>query len=324
MFFRFVFFYSLSRAIIPYVVWEEADTTKYCKDFITILIYILIFALILVLIFFIYRESTGYHTVEYNIVTDKHIPTVRIVMLSDLHDTDVTHDGNSRLLRHIDTIDPDFVIFAGDMITSYMEPYSEPKRAYDFIRRLCASHKVYYGLGNHEQRYREDPDKFPGRFEELERLATGSGAEFLSDRYADVDGKNIRIYGYDVPMDNYKRIGAPKLPDDAVCDVFGPVDRDRYNILIAHDPDFFEQYVNWGPDLILSGHLHGGIVAVPGIGGVISPQLSLFPKYDFGIYTKNDTTMIVSRGIGWHSVPIRIFNKAEIVTITISSSSGGE
>ncbi len=288
------------------------------------MIYILITVLILLLVLFVYRESTGYHTVEYNIVTDKDIPTVRIVMLSDLHDTDVTGDGNSRLLRSIDAIDPDLVIFAGDMITSYMEPYSDPVRAYDLIKRICASYKVYYGLGNHEQRYREDADKFPGKFEELENIAKAAGAQFLSDRYVDVEDKNIRIYGFDVPMENYKRFGAPKLSDTAVYDVFGPADKDRYNILIAHDPDFFEQYVNWGPDLILSGHLHGGIVALPGIGGVISPQLTLFPKYDFGIYTKDQSTMIVSRGIGWHSVPIRIFNKAEIVSITISSSSGGE
>ena len=90
-----------------------------------------------------------------------------------------------------------------------------------------------------------------------------------------------------------------------------------YNIVIAHNPDYFDDYVEYNADLVLSGHIHGGIIAIPGIGGVISPQLRLFPKYDSGMFTRGNTTMIVSRGIGWHSIPIRIFNKAEIVSVTI-------
>ncbi|MCR5300955.1 MAG: metallophosphoesterase [Lachnospiraceae bacterium] len=256
-------------------------------------------------------------------MTDKDIPDVRFVMLSDLHDTDVTNDGNAGLIFSINSLHPDFIIFAGDMITSYLEPVREPSRAFGFIRDLAAGNKIYYGLGNHEQRYREDPDRFPGKFEELEEFVKGLGVEFLSDRYVDLEDKNIRIYGFDVPMDSYRRVAPPRLGDDVLPDTFGEVDKSRYNILIAHDPDCFEQYANWNCDLVLSGHLHGGIVAIPGIGGVISPQLKLFPKYDFGKYNKDNTTMIVSRGIGWHSIPIRIFNKAEIVSVTIRSTSGG-
>jgi hypothetical protein len=110
------------------------------------------------------------------------------------------------------------------------------------------------------------------------------------------------------------------MPNGIIVERLGALHEDKYNILIAHDPDFFDEYVDFGPDLVLSGHLHGGMIALPGIGGIISPQLQLFPKYDFGVFNKKNTTMIVSRGIGWHSIPIRIFNKAEIVTVTISNS----
>ena len=256
--------------------------------------------------------------VEYDLHTDKNIgSTVSFVMLSDLHDTDVTHDGNKKLIESIDKIAPDFVILAGDMITSYSKTNDNSNVTFDFLKELSGKYKVYYGLGNHEQRYKAEPDKFKGKYDELVKYVTELGIEFLSDTYSDSAGNNIRIYGYDIPIENYRRGVRTKLPDRVIKDTLGRADHDRYNILIAHTPDFFDDYVDFGADLVLAGHLHGGIVAIPGIGGVISPQLRLFPQYDSGSFTENNTTMIVSRGIGWHSVPIRIFNKAEIVSVTI-------
>ena len=283
------------------------------------MIHILIAALVLVAVVFIYRESSGYNIVKYELTTDKDISPVRFVMLSDLHDTDVTRDHNKGLIESIASLEPDFVVLAGDMITSYLQPRLESDTAYDFLRMLSERFTVYYGLGNHEQRYKAEPQKFAGKFDDLISYASGLGIKVLSDSFIDTDDNNIRIYGFDIPIENYKRGVTLKLPDDILGQTFQEVDRERYNILIAHTPDFFADYAKWGPDLVLSGHLHGGIIGVPGIGGIISPQLRLFPKYDFGRYEKDDTTMIVSRGIGWHSVPIRIFNKAEIVMITINN-----
>ena len=282
------------------------------------MIYILTILVIAAFIAFVYVQSSGYDIVEYDLHTDKNIEsTVSFVMLSDLHDTDVTHDGNKKLIESIDKINPDFVILAGDMITSYSKTNDKSNVTFDFLKELSGKYKVYYGLGNHEQRYKAEPDKFKGKYDELVKYVTELGIEFLSDTYSDSAGNNIRIYGYDIPIENYRRGVRTKLPDRVIEDTLGKADHDRYNILIAHTPDFFDDYVDVGADLVLAGHLHGGIVAIPGIGGVISPQLQLFPKYDSGSFTENNTTMIVSRGIGWHSVPIRIFNKAEIVSVTI-------
>ncbi len=282
------------------------------------MIYILILLLVVIAIF-VYRQSSGYEIVEYELLTDKDITSpVRFVMLSDLHDTDVTHDHNTTLLASIDNADPDFVILAGDMITSYMQPKYDPEEAFLFLKALASRHKVYYGLGNHEQRYKEEPDRFPGKYAQLQELVKTCGIEFLSDRYIDLPDRNICIYGYDIPIDKYRRGVRSYLPEGILEDTFGPVDKDKYNILIAHTPDHFSDYAGFSPDLVLSGHLHGGIIAFPGIGGVISPQLKLFPKYDFGTFVKDDTTMIVSRGIGWHTIPLRIFNRAEMVCVTIN------
>lgn len=283
-------------------------------------------AAVLLVAYFVYRQSSGYVTVRYDLVTDKDIDApVRFVVLSDLHDTDVTHDGNEKLIDSVVSLDPDFVILAGDMITSYMQPSYDPGITYDFLRKLSKKCTVYFGLGNHEQRYKAEPERFPGKFEELIRIADECSIRVLSNSFADIEGRNVRIYGFDVPIENYRRVVTKKMPDSIVSDTFGGnADSRFYDILIAHDPDFFDEYVKFRPDLVLAGHLHGGIVSIPLIGGLISPQLKLFPKYYAGLFKKEDTSMIVSRGIGWHSMPIRIFNKAEILLVEIRKEGKGE
>ncbi len=159
----------ITRVIIPYVVWASARDNKMLQGLFALLYGILI-ALLLILGFFVYKESTGYNIVEYTVCTDKDIPApVRFVMLSDLHDTDVTHDGNEGLFRSIQSINPDFVIFAGDMITSYIQLGNGSDSTFAFMEKLADNYRIYYGLGNHEQRYMAEPDRFPGKYEELKR-----------------------------------------------------------------------------------------------------------------------------------------------------------
>ena len=93
-----------------------------------------------------------------------------------------------------------------------------------------------------------------------------------------------------------------------------------YNILLAHNPVYFKQYAAWGADLTLSGHLHGGIIRLPFIGGVITPQAKLFPKYDRGIFEKDGKYLVVSAGLGEHTVPVRIFNPPQLICIEIKGT----
>ena len=92
---------------------------------------------------------------------------------------------------------------------------------------------------------------------------------------------------------------------------------DEYCILLSHRPELFAEYVSEEVDLVLSGHAHGGQFRLPFIGGVIAPDQGLFPKYDAGKYSKNHTTMIVSRGIGNSIIPVRINNRPEIVIVEL-------
>ena len=107
------------------------------------------------------------------------------------------------------------------------------------------------------------------------------------------------------------------MAEDYLNTTIGKTRRGRCNILIAHNPDYFEEYSDWGADLVLSGHIHGGIMRLPVLGGVIAPSYRLFPKYDGGIFKEKNSTMLLSRGIGSHTIPLRFFNPAELHAVTI-------
>ena len=301
------------------------------KIVLIVIIIILAFALAL----FVLWESVGFCVTSYDIVTEKKLDRdYKLVFLSDLHDTDTDccfdrnkvdeysrgeHKGhNKRLLNAIDVIDPDFVLLGGDMITSYMQPSYNSDITFEFIKELSLKHKVYFGIGNHEQRYLED-EMFDGKYDELKKFVTGLNIPFLENRGEFPEGSNIGIYGLLIPMLYYRRVVPKHLPEGFVRDSLGQADDSRFNILLAHTPDHFDDYADWNPDLVLSGHVHGGIIGVPGIGGLISPQLRLFPKYDAGLFENGKSRMLLSRGIGWHTIPLRIFNRAEVIVINIKN-----
>ena len=87
--------------------------------------------------------------------------------------------------------------------------------------------------------------------------------------------------------------------------------------MIGHDPDYFEEYSKWGADLTVSGHVHGGLIIIPRFGGLISPMIKFFPKYYKGDYTIGDQHMIVSAGLGLHTLKIRVNNEPDLVTINL-------
>ena len=97
----------------------------------------------------------------------------------------------------------------------------------------------------------------------------------------------------------------------------GKSERDKYQVLIAHNPLYFPEYAEWGADMTVSGHVHGGIIRLPLLGGVISPAIALFPKYDGGKYMRGDKAMILSRGLGTHTIHVRFNNPGEVSVIKV-------
>ncbi|MFR2663848.1 MAG: metallophosphoesterase, partial [[Clostridium] scindens] len=131
------------------------------------------------------------------------------------------------------------------------------------------------------------------------------------------DGESICITGLEIGLDGYRKFGRRPMEEEEIESRVGTADS-SYQILLAHNPAYVAAYRKWGADLILSGHLHGGIVRIPGIGGVIAPDFTLFPKYSGDIYREEDATVVVSKGLGAHSVPIRLLNPAEMVVLVLN------
>lgn len=97
----------------------------------------------------------------------------------------------------------------------------------------------------------------------------------------------------------------------------GPADDSRFQILLAHSPLYFEQYADWGADLTLSGHFHGGTIRLPFVGGVMTPQYQFFHPYCAGEFEKDGKHMIVGRGLGTHSINIRFCNRPQLMVVRL-------
>lgn len=239
----------------------------------------------------------------------------RFVFLSDLHNHEYGKQ-NEQLLTAIDEIKPDFIIIGGDMLNA--KPGAPLGKAVSFVQRLAEKYPVYYGNGNHEYRLRLYPEKYGDMYWKYKSELDRAGVHHLENRTEIIYLKNkkINICGLEIDRKYYRRFEKACMQQDYVESELGKRPS-GYSILIAHNPEYFSQYAAWGADLTLSGHVHGGMIRLPKVGGVISPRLRLFPKYSGGIYKNSGKRMIVSRGLGMHTIPIRIGNRAELIVVNL-------
>ncbi len=289
-----------------------------CNLKLLIILPVIFVLLILIVVIESARECALLKTTTYNIYTkgifSKERP-VKIALLSDLHNC--FSNKGKKIIDIVKREKPDLIILAGDMLLSHSDQLENNKKTAGLINNLCELAPVYFGMGNHETAVSEE-----SRFKHL----WSRFSEELSDKVVllrnssadiNIDEKKINIYGLELQKKYYKRFSNLKPTKEEIDKLIAKNDSGDYNILIAHNPDFFETYADWGADLILSGHNHGGMVRIPGLGGIISPKPVIFPKYDYGLYRRNDTIMIVSGGMGSHSVKIRINNKPELVILKL-------
>ncbi|MBC5659576.1 metallophosphoesterase [Anaerosacchariphilus sp. NSJ-68] len=239
------------------------------------------------------------------------------VMLADLHNFSYG-PGNERLAEAVLAQKPDAVLVAGDLLVG--RPGADFTPALELMRRLReAELPVYYGNGNHEYRLRLHPEHYGTMYERYTAKLKEYGVTLLENESVDFEirGLKMEIFGYELPEPYYKKFCRAIFRKEDLYRALGKPDEGRYNILLSHNPVYFDSYALWGADLTLSGHLHGGIIRIPGIGGVITPQVKLFPRYDAGHFRKFGKDLVVSRGLGTHTVNIRIFNPAELSVIRL-------
>lgn len=237
----------------------------------------------------------------------------RAVVIADLHNKSYGRK-NERLLEAIREQKPDFVLVSGDVLTA--KPGKSLDVAIDFITELAKEYPIYYGNGNHEHRLKLYPKKYGEMAETYDKALGELKVTRLVNANISLEEYGITVYGSEIDRFYYKRFGIQPMDNSYLFDILGKPKEDTYNILLAHNPDYFPQYADWGADLVLSGHVHGGMVRIPLWGkGVVSPNVRFFPKYDGGRFDRGRTTMLVSRGLGMHTIPVRIFNPAELPVI---------
>lgn len=269
----------------------------------------------------IYRELHSFQVTRYIVASDKlsEGERGRVIFLSDLHNH-LYGEKNKNLLKAIEGEKPDYILIGGDMLVGkngYTYDVAE-----EFVKSLAKMCPVYYANGNHEQRMKEQPDKYEQSYEKYKESLTASGIHFLENESVQIslDLAQVTISGLEIPRECYTHFRKTVMRGGVIEERIGKCSCDRYQILLAHNPSYMREYIEWGADLILSGHLHGGIVRIPGIAGVISPNLELFPKYSGDMYKEGKQTVIVSKGLGSHTIPVRLFNPAEIVVIDLEGT----
>ena len=233
----------------------------------------------------------------------------RIAHVSDLHNGERGED-NEKLLGMLRDAEPDMIAITGDLIDSRKTNVAV---ALKFIEEAVKIAPCYYVTGNHESR--------TDAYLELKTGINAAGAVVLEDaRIQITQGSDaVTLIGVNDPtFGKNKMLG----DEEAVVDtklIELHTNKDEFTVLLSHRPELFDIYVKHHIDLALSGHAHGGQFCLPFLGGLVAPNQGLFPQYDAGLYTKDDTNMIVSRGIGNSLFPFRLNNSPEIILIELKS-----
>lgn len=238
-----------------------------------------------------------------------------IVQLSDLHNVSFGKN-NEELIRAVAKLKPDIILVTGDMIVG--KPGKDVSFAADTMNTLANVAPVYFSMGNHELRASIYTELYQGMWEEfLEKLSPDIHLLFDQKTMLIREDSRIWLYGLNLTPELYKRVLLTPMEKGYLDSLFGKCDPEEYHIFMAHNPDYFEDYAAWGANLTFSGHVHGGMIRIPFLGGALSPMIHFFPKYDKGLFKYSGKYMILSGGLGNHTFKFRVNNLPEIVSVTL-------
>lgn len=228
----------------------------------------------------------------------------KIVQLSDLHGAEFGEDG-MELVEKVKELEPDMIALTGDFVTDEGDLAAVEK----LVARLTELCPVYFVSGNHEFG--------SGLAVKVRNILERAGVKYLSNEYLTISrGEDeILLGGVEDPL-----AYADMLSPDELAQKMNDAAPDAFKILLGHRNYWMTEYPELPVDLIFCGHAHGGLIRIPGVGGLIGTDRRLFPDFDAGEYNNGRYTLIVSRGLG-NSVPIpRVFNRPEIVCVELSSA----
>ena len=263
--------------------------------------------------------NTALEVTNFTIKSDK-IPKAfsgfRIAQISDLHNAEFGKN-NVNLLKMLRGAEPDIIVITGDMVDSRRTDLTV---ALNFAKEAVLIAPTYYVTGNHEANV---PAKV---YTEFIKGLRSVGVTVIEDQAITISRKDdtITLVGVVDPrcdegfIEGEEREQEGLRMEQKLAALYQDY-KDTYCILLSHRPELFDVYVSAELDLVFSGHLHGGQFRIPYLGGLYAPAHGFFPEYDAGLFTKNGTNMIVSRGLGNSSFPIRINNRPEIIVVELVS-----
>lgn len=261
-----------------------------------------------------------FRTKKYEIVSAKiKKEEIKLAFLSDLHGLEFGKD-NSELLHAVRGFSPDAVLCTGDMLVR-----SEPETlgtAKALLGNLAEEFPVYLSLGNHEYKLlvSEAYESMRETYKVYEQELEAGGIHILHNQYmeATIKENRIGVYGLELPLCYYDKFFSQKLTEEEITGFLGERKKE-FSILLAHNPRYGKSYFSWGADLILSGHYHGGVVRFGENIGLVSSHFRIFPPFCCGKFTRGEQNMIVSAGLGEHTIPARFHNPRELICITVKS-----
>ena len=271
--------------------------------------FVIILLLILLITVFLIFQNNNLVISEYD-YENNNIPSsfngFKVVHISDLHNKLFGKDQR-RILKKVENIDPDIIVITGDLIDR--KKYNLDK-AMKFINGAIKIAPIYYVSGNHEAR--------SGKYSILQEQLLKAGVAVLDNEMIKIKKDNdlIDIIGVSDPA-----FVSDSLFEDSIIELEKTLENykenDNFKILLSHRAELFDIYFENNMDIIFSGHAHGGQIRIPFVGGIIAPDQGFFPKHSQGVYTNQDSTMYVSRGLGNSLFPFRIFNRPEIIVVTL-------
>lgn len=299
-----------------------ADQKKKRKGFIILTV---IFAVLICLLLLAWSSNSHLTKSKYSLKFDN-LPSsfdgFKIVQISDLHVKEFG-DDNSRLLKAIEKEKPDIIVTTGDMINSTDTPeaFHMPAKLFNSLSSIC---DTYYIDGNHETAMDILNSEY---YDKWISMVKDSGAKILDNESVSIknEDESIELYGLWYNGRYYNNMGDAEaekyfLNVAHVNKLIGSSDSNKFNILLTHNPVYFTTYSDWGADLTLTGHMHGGVIRVPFKGGLISPERVYWPEYDAGEFSIGDSVMIVNRGLGNGNSGYRFLNWPDVSVITLKAS----
>ena len=235
----------------------------------------------------------------------------KVAHVSDLHNDEFGKD-NHKLISVIEKSNPDIIAITGDIFDCHR---TDVDVAIAFAEKAVRIAPCYYVNGNHEQRVPEAYDELLKAFDEI-------GVVVLENKSVKITRgeDSINVIGVSDPgfETDYLFGDTESVLRSHLNELM--TDKESFNLLLSHRPELFDVYADFDVDLVLTGHAHGGQFRLPFVGGLYAPNQWFFPEFDAGLYTDDNTNMIVSRGIGNSLFPFRIGNRPEVVLVTLTKS----